>query len=297
MPDPKTLKLFLVNGSPTGVVTAEIIGWTGMAVSASRTALRDLWSRDEVSRTGVYLLLGPDMQREGRQLVYVGQSDNVGRRLKEHDGDDAKNFFARVCLFVSKDENLTSAHARYLEARLIDRVDRAAGVTRSQGQAPKSDGLLPESDVADMNAFLSQIETVLPVLGFDVLRLAKEVEETDDGVGDAHPIFALTTGGTKARAREIDGAFVVLAGSLARVKETASIYPHVKRLRKQLLEDDVVAQTENGEHYEFAQNYPFDNPSIAASVVYGGSVGGPTYWKLESDPKRSYRDWSNTRND
>ena len=273
MPDPKTLKLFLVNGSPTGVVTSEIIGWTGKAVSASRTALRDLLSREEVSRTGVYLLLGPDMEREGRQRVYVGQSDNVGRRLKEHAGDDTKNFFARVCLFVSKDENLTSAHARYLEARLIDRVDRAAGVTRS-GPAPKSDGLLPESDVADMNAFLSQIETVLPVLGFDVLRLAKEVKETDDDVGDAAPTFVLTTGGTEAQARELDGAFVVLAGSLARVKETKSIYPHVKRLRKQLLEDDVMKQTENGEHYEFAQNYPFDNSSIAASVVYGGSIGG-----------------------
>lgn len=62
-----TLKLFLVDGSSTGVITAELGNWSGKALVAPRTALPDLIKREEASRTGVYLLMG-----QRRQLVEDG---------------------------------------------------------------------------------------------------------------------------------------------------------------------------------------------------------------------------------
>lgn len=99
MPDPtntrvrsfgRTLKLYLVDGLPTGVITAELENWSGKVLVASRSALPDLIKRDETEQTGVYLLTGPDPKSPSRTLVYVGESDTVNKRLVTHDSDEAQ---------------------------------------------------------------------------------------------------------------------------------------------------------------------------------------------------------------
>ena len=118
----RTLKLYLANGTPSGVTTAELGISSLIAVVATRTALPDLIRREEATRTGIYLLVGPDPNLLERQLVYVGEGDQVRTRLRAHDADEAKDFFTRAVLIVSKDENLTKAHGRYLESRIIAAV-------------------------------------------------------------------------------------------------------------------------------------------------------------------------------
>ena len=86
---------------------------------APRSQLDQLSKREEVRRTGVYLLVGPDPDDPSRQLVYVGESDNVLKRLLSHNRKDAKVFWERTVVIVSKVENLTKSHVRYLESRLI----------------------------------------------------------------------------------------------------------------------------------------------------------------------------------
>lgn len=51
----KQIKLFLVDGTPGGLTTAEITNWTGHVLSASRSDLADLVKRDEAQRTGAYI--------------------------------------------------------------------------------------------------------------------------------------------------------------------------------------------------------------------------------------------------
>ena len=51
----KQVKVFLVDGSPGGLTTAEITNWTGKIVSAPRSNLAELLARDEASKTGAYL--------------------------------------------------------------------------------------------------------------------------------------------------------------------------------------------------------------------------------------------------
>ena len=61
----KQVKLFLVDGTPGGLTTAEITNWTGHVLSARRSDLSDLLEREEAQRTGVYLLLGDERSRSG----------------------------------------------------------------------------------------------------------------------------------------------------------------------------------------------------------------------------------------
>ena len=48
----KSVKLFLVDGSPNGILTAEIINWTGKILSAPRSKLAELIQRDECKKLG-----------------------------------------------------------------------------------------------------------------------------------------------------------------------------------------------------------------------------------------------------
>ena len=49
----KTIRLFLVDGDPKGILTAEIINWSGKVLFAPRSMLPELKARPESQKTGV----------------------------------------------------------------------------------------------------------------------------------------------------------------------------------------------------------------------------------------------------
>jgi hypothetical protein len=110
-----TIKLFLVHGSPNGLRTAELSNWSGKAIAAPRTEISHLLKREELSSPGFYLLTGVEPD-SGDRAIYIGEAEDVSKRLKGH---ASKDFWDGATVFVSKDENLTKAHIRYLEGKLI----------------------------------------------------------------------------------------------------------------------------------------------------------------------------------
>ena len=107
----KTIRIFLADGEPTGILLAEISNWTGKVLVAPRSQLDQLSKREEVRRTGVYLLVGPDPDDPSRALACIGEGDSVLKLLLRHNKNEAKDFWERTIIIVSKDENLY-AHAR-----------------------------------------------------------------------------------------------------------------------------------------------------------------------------------------
>jgi len=73
----KTIRIFLADGEPTGILLAEISNWTGKVLVAPRSQLDQLSKREESRRTGVYLLVGPDPDDPSRTSAYIGEGDNV----------------------------------------------------------------------------------------------------------------------------------------------------------------------------------------------------------------------------
>jgi hypothetical protein len=162
-------RMVTLDGTPTGLITAEIVNWTGHVILAPRSRLADLLQRKEPSRTGVYFLFGPDPSNPAQTLLYIGESENVGKRMAQHNKDNEKAFWERVCIITSKDQNITKGHGKYLESRLIEIAKKAGRAKLANGTAPEYGGL-PEADLANMEFFLEQIRVVLPVLGLDFLR-------------------------------------------------------------------------------------------------------------------------------
>jgi len=287
----RTIRIHLVDGSPTGTLTAEIMNWTGHALVFPRAKLADVAKRPEVRRTGLYCLVGPDPDSPTRESVYVGEADNVVSRLGIHNNDESRDFWTRTAVFVSKDENLTKAHARYLESRLIELAKQAGRAVVANATSPPRPPL-PEADIADMEYFLAQIEMMLPVLGFMFLQRAPEparVEATADS-----PLFVLSGVGVKAEAREIDGEFVVLKGSTARKQGTPSWEESYRNFRDTLIEEGKLVDGSNPDVLVFAENVSFSSPSAAASIVRAGSSNGRKEWKVASTGQ-AYADWQETR--
>lgn len=68
--------------------------------------------RPEAARTGIYFLIGPDPDNASRNIVYVGETDDVASRLRQHNrGEDQgeKDFWEKVVFITSKDQNLTKS--------------------------------------------------------------------------------------------------------------------------------------------------------------------------------------------
>lgn len=80
----KSIKVYLADGTPGGLLTAAIMNWTGHVVAAPRSQLPELLKRPKVFRTGVYLLLGDDPDVLGGTLAYIGEGDDVGKRRYQH---------------------------------------------------------------------------------------------------------------------------------------------------------------------------------------------------------------------
>ena len=292
----RSIRLFLVDGTPNGLLTAEIMNWTGHVITGPRSKLSELVQRPEVGRTGIYFLVGPDPENSFRPLVYIGESDDVGKRLKQHnkpEEQNGKDFWERVCLVTSKDQNLTKAHVKHLESLLITNAKQVGRCTLLNGTAADY-GSLPEADLADMAFFMEQIRTVLPVLGFDFLRdTSKPVKSAPSGAVTAStesPVFVLDIPKHKihARAQEVDGEFFVLAGSLARAHWSPNSHTY-RDLHEQLGEDGVLAPHSSGE-LQFTADQVFSSPSAAAAVVSGRAANGRTQWK-EEGTGQTYGEW------
>jgi hypothetical protein len=277
----RSLRLFLVDGTPNGLLTAEIMNWIGHVLTGPRSNLAELVQRPECARTGVYFLIGPDPDDSLRTRVYIGESDDVAQRLKQHNRPQeqgGKDFWERVCLITSKDQNLTKAHGKYLESQLIHIASQTGRCVVGNGTAHSYTNL-PESDRADMAFFLEQIRIVLPVLGFDFLRaLIKPSKLIVAPVAQPisqSPRFALQLPKSKerAQAQEVDGEFFVLKGSRARAQWVGTPDHNYRNLYQQLVSDGVMI-SDGSEYLMFKDDYAFSSPSAAAAVVYGRAASG-----------------------
>ena len=293
----RSIRLFLVDGTPNGLITAEIMNWTGHALTSPRSKLTELIQRPECGRTGIYFLVGPDPENAMRPLVYIGESDDVAKRLRQHnrpENQGGKDFWEKVCLITSKDQNLTKAHVKYLESQLINLAKGSGRCGLVNGTAHDY-SMLPESDQADMAFFIEQVRTILPVLGFDFLRDRQTLStqlHSASAAGQSGVTFEMELAkyGIRALAREVDGEFVVLAGSQAREAWVGGTnYASYRPLYEQLTADGVLVKDATGK-VSFAQDQAFSSPSAAAAVISGRAANGRIVWREQCSGK-SYGDW------
>lgn len=64
-PAGRSVRLFLTDGSPHGLIVADVGNWNGKVLSGPRGRIAELLKRPEARRTGVYVQIGPDLTQNG----------------------------------------------------------------------------------------------------------------------------------------------------------------------------------------------------------------------------------------
>jgi hypothetical protein len=268
MNKPYSIKIFLPGGDPDGLRTIEKSNWSGAGMVIPRAIMGEMRQRRELSRTGVYVLVGP-AEESGLPRLYVGEGDPIRPRLEQHAAK--KDFWTTCIAFTSKDENLNKAHVQHIESRLIELAQKAKRCVLENGNEPALPSL-SEADVADAEGFLDEMLLCYPLLGLSVFSAAA----TSPKKGRQ---LYLSSKGMRAQGMETSEGFVVQAKSCVVGSEVPSCHAYIKELRAALLANGVLKPL--GDGYVFAEDYVFNSPSTAAGVVQGRSANGRTDWKTK----------------
>jgi hypothetical protein len=310
-PRPFSIRLFLADGSALGLTIATIPNWAGSVLRCRNASLPALLARPEAQRPGVYVLQGTDPESSGGLIAYIGQGANIAQRLPQ--SARQRDFWEMAAVVTTSDANFSAGHFLALEAMMISDA-RAAGRVRLVNDALPGEGAggLGEGDRAAIDSFSDQVRQVLPVLGFELLRpqprlppassdtnmTTTEISGTLSTSGNlatpgASPgtieFFIRRREGMFARAREIDGEFVVLEGSQA-LKDTTFATNTYARLRSRLITEGALAEVDGSLFLAFTRSIPFQSPSAAAAVVLDRNSNGRTEWKVNGTDE-TYDKW------
>lgn len=302
----KSIRIYLADGGVTGIRHGEIVNWTGQAIACPRTRFTELREWAEAKRPGIYFLFGQD-DESGQDSVYIGEAEVVFDRLCSH--ISGKDFWTELVAFTSKDDNLTKAHVRYLESRLVS-LANAAGRYAIENSASPQLPSLPRADRDAMEEFIGGIQTLLGVLGHRVLEPLverspapiprEELPSTPPAIQAESELpanlaampsqtFQLRVSNLIATAVRTDEGLVVLTNSDAASAVQNSLSLGYRALRERLISSGVLV--ENGSKLKFAKDQLFRSPSQAAALVVGYSINGRDSWKTPNGV--SFTDFEN----
>jgi hypothetical protein len=214
-----------------------------------------------------------DDDSDGLPEIYVGEAENLGKRLSSH--ANTKDGWGRLVIFTSRDASINKAHAKYLESRLCELASAAKRCLLQNKNAPQSPKL-SDSDRDQAETFLREILVVLPVVGISEF-------ETTSTPGDKafqnDEEFELAAAKALGKGIETGEGFKVFTGALATATEQAAASSATKQLRADLMANGALSPGADG-MLVLTQDYVFNSPSGAASFLIGSSVNGRTAWKL-----------------
>ena len=260
----KSISLFLIDGTPDGVIACELSNWTGKGYRIPRNKLKDVSNRSDLKKPGVYFLIG--YNEDDKETVYIGESEDVIKRLYQH---KEKDFWTEVLVFISKDENLNKAHIKYLEFSLYNEAFEANRYEFFNSNVP-TEPTISEAVIAEMSEFSTNLKLLVGALGF---RIFEKLTKSSISKQDKYLIDAAR--GAVATGIMTTEGFVVFKGSKIASTEVPSMPESFKKKRAQIISEKIVID------FEFTQDYLFSSPSTAAAVVMGRSANGLKEWKLK----------------
>ncbi|QOR62816.1 GIY-YIG nuclease family protein [Sulfurovum sp. ST-21] len=282
----KTIKLFLLDGIPNGRMTCELSNWTGKAYKLPRNMIKDSSRREELSSTGVYFLFGKSDMTSEKDVIYIGEAENIIKRLSQHLNE--KDYWNEAVVLISKDDNLNKAHIKYLENRLHQIAVKVNRYEVKNSNTPTQPSI-SESDQAEMEEFIENIKMLVNVLGFKAFEELIQEQTNDKKVSSN--FFIKSARGANAQGQQTSDGFVVLKDSEI-ASSTVDSYPDGwKNSRQELIDNGTIIE-KNGKLI-FSKDYLFNSPSAAAAIVMGRSANGLMEWK--SNKGKSLKDMESVK--
>lgn len=265
----KTIRLFLVEGSTNGLISAELSNWTGKAFKIPRIKVKEYLAREEFKSPGIYILLGKNEKNE--EAAYIGEGEPVIDRIKDH--LSKKDFWNEVILFVSKDKYLNKASIKYLENRLHSIGDNANRYFIYNSNIPTMSGV-SEAEQAELEEFLSNIKLLTSTLGHKIFENINETLETDNNKGIE--FICKNNAGAYALGSPSTEGFIVFENAFFIKENQPSLPESIRNEKAKMIIDGVLI--DNGSLLILKKPYTFNSSSRAASMILGRSATGPGEW-------------------
>lgn len=272
----KTINLYLMDGSASGRWQATLSNWNGTAYKIPHGDLKDCTDLPELNKPGVYFLFGKD-DESGRQFIYVGEADDVQKRLLQHhtfEKDDS--YWTEAVIFVTADETLNKGHVKYLENRFYSIACESKRYIVKNGNTPKQSPMSKQT--RDMlEEFIINAKLVMPALGYTVFEPSPSSNKAEKGCDEDLLYFSRNKGkGGSATGRIASDGFWVLKGSYIYPKVADYISAGIKKLRAEhatLIDRNGILQ----------EDICFGSPSYASTFVCGKNSNGLLEWKNKYD--------------
>ena len=262
----KTIQIYLPTGEPRGIRIADITTRLVLAVLIPRSELAAAKQRWELDHPGIYFLFGED--DGAKPIVYIGQTEDARKRFDSH--NNTKSFWKTAVFCVSKSQNFTQAHIRYLEWYCMQQTKQVGRYELDNGQVPPNSTHVTEPMVAELLDIFDTMRMLVSTLGYPVFEPIVKPSTPSH-------LFYARGGGSDGKGELVEDGFVVFEGSRARIEIAPSALNALKPQRDKLVKSGVMEE-QDGE-YVFTQDFLFPSPSTAAAVVLGRTANGWVEWK------------------
>lgn len=284
---PKTLELFLEDGTINGVIEVELSNWDGKAIKIPRKKFVEY--SNELSEEGIYFLICENNET-GEEEIYIGESSNVyDRNYNRLHNPNSRDFYDWKTMIVFMRKNLDSGKRLYAEhkIRVIAENCNRYNILTSQTR----DEQLKKSYKYEMDEFIEHVRTILNILGYKLLEPFVENKENQI-------IWSLNINKDKKEIidakgiyNEETGEFIVLKGSNISRNISENVNSRVKLLREKYYNEGTI--TENN---KLTEDILCNSPSEAFKFVVG-YPGGPINWKHNKKTLKIYVDELSAQSD
>ncbi len=268
----KTIKIYLMDNDTSGRWRIDSDNWNGRAYRIPHTDVNKSIELEGISGPGVYFLFGKD-DGQDKPFIYIGESDNVIKRLSEsHTFDsDGNSYWTEAVTFITIDKFLDKGKVKYLENRFYNLAVEANRYIVKNGNTPTQSNL-DISVIDTLNTFIDNAKLVLSALGYIAFEPSPSNEKEDIHLDEELLYLSRNNGkGGKATGKITSEGFWVLKGSYIYPELASYIKPSIRKDRKKyssIIKKGIVQE-----------DICFGSPSYAAVFVFGKSSNGLLEWK------------------
>ncbi|HVY01560.1 MAG TPA: GIY-YIG nuclease family protein [Candidatus Nanoarchaeia archaeon] len=266
MPRGKTIQLYLPDGNPNGIKICDMPTSVAKAILIPRNNLKNVQESLSLSKVGVYLLFG---ENEHLHLpeVYIGEAEDLIKRIKQHDVQK-EEYWNFAVAFLSSKNNLNKAHVKFLENHLYNKAkDLGRCIVKNSVIPTQSNVSMQDKDfILD---FFDELKILLGALGYPIFEESAQAGNLE--------IFHCKGKDAEAVGSFTEKGFMVHNGSTSNLIESKSISSWITEIRKVLIEEKILEK--KGNLFIFSKAYEFRSPSAAAAVVLARGANGWTEWK------------------
>ena len=272
MPRSKTLKLFLMDGEPSGRIKCSIANWTGIAYKIPRTSLDKCKDMDILKQSGVYFLFGTDKANDA--VVYIGQAgirkNGKGLLLRVQEPHPSIEYWTETIMFTTSNNSFGPTEISYLENRFCNLAIQANRYLVKNGNDPNHGNITEETE-SELEEFIDYAKIVMGALGYKVFEPFISFSQESE----SEPLLYLEYSGSRAVGKRTSDGFVVLKGS--------TLNPKIKKTcPKGAIKDRNKYAEIIDETYTLTEDVLFSSPSAAASFISGASLSGNFRWRDEN---------------